>query len=120
VTGDAVEVDGEWIRVLGRHSDVINVGGEKVHPAQVEDVLLELDGVIDVEVHGEPNAIVGQVVVARVRLATGETAVELARRARAFCRGRLAPFMVPQRFVRVDAPLHGDRQKKLRGGRDAE
>jgi acyl-CoA synthetase (AMP-forming)/AMP-acid ligase II len=38
-TGDLVEVDGEYIRVLGRQSEIINVGGEKVYPAEVESVL---------------------------------------------------------------------------------
>ena len=42
-TGDLVEVDGEWIRILGRESEIINVGGSKVYPAEVESVLLELD-----------------------------------------------------------------------------
>ena len=38
-TGDAVEVDGEYIRILGRKSEIINVGGEKVYPVEVEHVL---------------------------------------------------------------------------------
>ena len=42
-TGDLVEVDGDWIRFLGRESDIINVGGSKVHPAEVENVLLDLE-----------------------------------------------------------------------------
>ena len=44
-TGDVVEVDGEWLRILGRRSEIINVGGEKVYPAEVESVLLAHDGV---------------------------------------------------------------------------
>ena len=39
MTGDAVEVDGEYIRILGRKSELINVGGEKVYPAEVESVI---------------------------------------------------------------------------------
>src|SRR5207237_5259122 len=31
-TGDLVELDGEWIRIIGRHTEVINVGGNKVFP----------------------------------------------------------------------------------------
>jgi long-chain acyl-CoA synthetase len=38
-TGDAVEVDGEYIKILGRKSELINVGGEKVYPAEVESVI---------------------------------------------------------------------------------
>ena len=40
-TQDLVEVDGEYIRILGRKSEIINVGGEKVYPQEVEDVILE-------------------------------------------------------------------------------
>ncbi|MBE3064786.1 MAG: long-chain fatty acid--CoA ligase, partial [Spirochaetes bacterium] len=49
-TGDRVEVDGEWLRILGRESEIINVGGSKVYPAEVEDALLELDDLTDVTV----------------------------------------------------------------------
>ncbi len=52
-TGDLVEVDGDWIRFRGRSSDQINVGGEKVAPSEVEQVLLELDFVREAAVYGE-------------------------------------------------------------------
>src|SRR6185503_11306385 len=51
-TGDLAEVDGEWLRILGRRSEVINVGGNKVFPLEVENVLLDLANVEDVTVHG--------------------------------------------------------------------
>ena len=60
-TGDAVEVDGEYLRVLGRTSELINVGGEKVYPAEVESVLLQMDNVREATVHGKRNAVTGQV-----------------------------------------------------------
>ncbi len=46
-TGDMVEQDGEWIRILGRECEIINVGGAKVFPAEVESILLEMDNVED-------------------------------------------------------------------------
>ena len=63
-TGDKVEVDGEWLRFLGRESEIINVGGQKVYPAEVESVLQTIDGVDDVVVSGEPNPITGHIVTA--------------------------------------------------------
>ena len=42
-TKDLVEKDGEYIRILGRESELINVGGEKVHPTEIENLLLQLD-----------------------------------------------------------------------------
>ena len=40
ITGDAAEEHGEYIKILGRESDQINVGGEKVFPAEIESVIL--------------------------------------------------------------------------------
>ena len=67
-TGDLVEVDGEWIRFRGRATDIINVGGEKVSPMEVEQTILELDCVGNAVVFGEPHALLGQVVAARVSM----------------------------------------------------
>lgn len=113
-TGDAVEVDGEYIRILGRRSELINVGGEKVYPAEVESVLQQLGGVEDVTVGGEPNPITGQMVVARVKLAGDESAADFRRRMHAFCRDRLPRFAIPQKVELVGSAMHGPRFKKMR------
>ena len=113
-TGDAVEVDGEWIRILGRRTEIINVGGEKVYPAEVEGVLLEMPGVAEVAVHAEKNAITGQLVAVRVRLSEPATAAEFRRRMTAFCKDRLARYKIPQKVTVVDGPLHSERFKVMR------
>lgn len=114
-TGDAVEVDGEYIRILGRKSELINVGGEKVYPAEVESVLQTMDGVEDVAVRGESHPITGQIVTARIKLSTGESRAEFRSRMMAFARGKLDRFKIPQKFELVDATMHGARYKKMRG-----
>lgn len=113
-TGDAVEVDGEWIKILGRRSEIINVGGEKVYPAEVEGVLLEMPGVAEVAVHAETNAITGQLVAARVRLDAPEAPADFRRRLVGFCRERLARYKIPQKVIVVDGPLHSERFKVMR------
>jgi acyl-CoA synthetase (AMP-forming)/AMP-acid ligase II len=113
-TGDAVEVDGEWLKILGRKSELINVGGEKVYPAEVESVLQLMEGVEDVAVTGQPNPISGQIVYARVRLSTSESLAEFRNRMRAFCQGKLARFAIPQKVELVEQSLHGERFKKMR------
>jgi long-chain acyl-CoA synthetase len=113
-TNDAVEVDGEYLKILGRKSELINVGGEKVYPAEVEGVILQLSNVQDVLVAGRPSPITGQVVVARVSLRVPEEASSLGRRVRQFCRERLAAYKVPVAVELVDGQLHGDRFKKAR------
>lgn len=113
-TGDAVEVDGEYIRILGRKSELINIGGEKVYPAEVESVLQLMDGVEDVAVSGEANPITGQMVKARVKLSTGESLKEFKKRMWAFCNERLPKYKIPQKVVLSEESLHGERFKKMR------
>jgi long-chain acyl-CoA synthetase len=115
-TGDAVEVDGDYIRILGRTSEIINVGGEKVYPTEVESLLQSMDGVVDVTVHAEHNPLVGQIVKAKVKLNTGETMVEFRKRMWIFCQDKLPKFKIPQKVVLVSEQMHGERFKKLRKG----
>ncbi len=113
-TGDLVEVDGDWLRILGRRSEIINVGGSKVHPAEVESVLLTLEGVEDAVVSGEPNAITGQIVTATVRLATDESLVAFKGRLRAWCRDRLESYKIPAKVRFAEGPLYSERFKRKR------
>jgi acyl-coenzyme A synthetase/AMP-(fatty) acid ligase len=113
-TGDLVDVDGDWVRILGRRSEIINVGGEKVYPSEVENVLLEMPNVAEVAVSGRPSPLIGHVVTARVQLREPEDARELARRVREFCRGRLEPFKIPVAVTVAEGPQHSDRFKKIR------
>ena len=113
-TGDAVEVDGDYIRILGRQSEVINVGGEKVFPVEVENALLEMPNVKDVAVSGMPNPITGHVVVARFNLFAPEGLPDLRKRMRAFCRDRLAQYKIPSKVEIVDGAQYSERFKKMR------
>jgi acyl-CoA synthetase (AMP-forming)/AMP-acid ligase II len=114
ITGDAVEVDGEYIRVMGRKSEIINVGGEKVYPVEVESVIQSMPGVEDVAVSGEANPITGQIVKARVKINSGEPAGEFRKRIRDHCRARLASYKIPQRIEIVHNTMYSDRFKKMR------
>jgi acyl-CoA synthetase (AMP-forming)/AMP-acid ligase II len=114
ITGDAVEIDGGYIRILGRESEIINVGGEKVYPGNVESVLQAMDGVEDVLVNAESNPITGQIVKAQIKLSTGETSAQFRKRMRAFCRDKLSKNQIPQKIVLVDDKMHSERFKKIR------
>jgi acyl-coenzyme A synthetase/AMP-(fatty) acid ligase len=113
-TGDKVEVDGEYFRILGRQSDIINVGGQKVYPAQVESVVQEMPEVAEVSVYGEKNPLVGQIPCAAVRLKEPRDAGQFHRELRQFCRQRLQEFQIPVRVRLIEGPMHGDRFKKNR------
>jgi acyl-CoA synthetase (AMP-forming)/AMP-acid ligase II len=113
-TEDEVEVDGDYVRFKGRRSEIINVGGQKVYPAEVESVLLRMDNVRDVLVHGERNPLTGQVVSARFQLEKPEPLDLLRRRVREHCRTFLSPFQIPARVEIADKPQHSARFKKIR------
>ena len=113
-TGDLVDVDGEWIRFRGRASDVINVGGEKVAPTEVEQTILELDFVRSAVVEGEKNALMGQIVTARVALTSTAQSLGAIKRIRTHCAEHLARYKIPVKIHIVDELLVNDRQKKQR------
>ncbi len=113
-TGDLVEINGDYIKILGRSSDIINVGGEKVYPAEVENVLLELSEVEDVAVMAEPNAILGNIVKANVKVSEHINKNLLRKKIIQFCEKKLVKFMVPQKIVFIHHELHSGRFKKQR------
>lgn len=118
-TRDAVEVDGRYIRILGRTTDLINVGGQKVYPSEVESALLEMDNICDATVWGEPNPITGQIVAVRVSLVEPEDQGALERRLDRFCRARLAEYKIPVVIEIAGRQHHGQRFKKVRPGAPA-
>lgn len=114
ITGDLVETDGDWVRILGRKSDIINVGGQKVYPAEVEAVLLNCPQVADVIVYGESNPLLGKIVCANIVLIEGASDKEARSQIRKFCNQILQPFMVPTKFLFVDEIAQSSRLKRVR------
>ena len=114
-TQDVVEVDGDWLRILGRDTDLINVAGQKVYPAEVEQAILELDNIVDVAVFGEANPLVGQVVVAKVVTNEPEDASALKMRIRKGLGAGMAAYKLPTKVLLSDgADLYSSRLKKKR------
>ena len=118
-TQDRVEVDGDYFRILGRITDLINVGGPKVYPAEIEDVILTLDNILDVAVFGERHPLLGQIVVAKVSLSEEEDIGQLKHRIRKACMHALAPFKAPSKVLISKEPFYSSRQKKIRQSQDA-
>lgn len=113
-TGDRVEVKGEYVRILGRRSDLIIIGGEKVYPAELEDLIAEMPDVIEVTVGAEANALTGNIVRAEVRLATDESRADFRRRMTEFLAPRVPAYKIPQKVSVTREPLHNARFKKSR------
>jgi acyl-coenzyme A synthetase/AMP-(fatty) acid ligase len=99
-TGDVVERRGDRFEFTGRRSDVIVVGGAKVFPRRVEEVLRGVPGVIESRVYGQPSAITGELVAAEIVLASplaeGVSAESIRASALASCRESLEPHSVPR------------------------
>ena len=95
---------------------MINVAGEKVHPAEVEDVLLQLDNVQDVTVSARENPVTGQVVAAKITLLRPEEPEAFKRRLRTFCRDRIDRYKTPALIEIVAEAHHSERFKKSRKG----
>lgn len=113
-TGDSVEVSGEYFKILGRKSEIINVGGEKVYPAEVESVIQEMDGIAEAIVYGEKNPIIGNIVCAKVRLTRPEERNALTARLKKHCQERLARYKVPVKVFIDDETQYSARFKKVR------
>jgi acyl-CoA synthetase (AMP-forming)/AMP-acid ligase II len=119
-TQDAVEVDGDYVHILGRATELVNVGGQKVYPAEVENVIMTMENVRDVAVFGEPNPLLGQTLAARVNLIKEEPFEAFKTRLRAFCRERLPRYQVPVRIEITDEDQFGQRLKKMRRAKPPE
>jgi len=116
-TGDRVLQDGEWIKILGRDSDIINVGGQKVFPAEVESVLLEMPQIRDVSVFAIDNPVLGKAVAADVVLFEKMDQKDFKRLLRQHCLGKIEDYKIPIKIRQVERLIVGERFKKIR---DAE
>jgi len=99
-TGDRGVLDADgYLALIGRIKELINRGGEKISPAEVDAVLLEHPAVAEAAAFGIPDAKYGEEICAAVVLKADADANELA----AYCRSRLADFKVPKAFHIVAA-----------------
>lgn len=111
-TKDRVEERDGYLRILGRTTDLINVGGEKVYPIEVENELLQIEGVVDARVFGEKNPIMGNTVAAEILVAPENNNNEFKKTLRNYCGKNLEKFKRPTRFILSENELYTDRLKK--------
>ncbi|WP_440993288.1 ANL family adenylate-forming protein [Cysteiniphilum litorale] len=114
-TGDLVEDTGDgYIKITGRSKEVINVGGEKVLPNEVESAILSIPEIKDVLVYGEKSAITGSSVVCDVVLNFELSSREVKKIIRAYCKSILDMYKIPTKVNVVDALNVSERFKKIR------
>ena len=96
-TGDLGRVDSDgYLFVTGRIKEIINRGGEKIHPQEIDSVLAAHSGVAEAAAFGMPHASLGEDVGAAVVLRPGAAVTEA--ELREFAATRLAAFKIPRRI----------------------
>ncbi len=114
-TGDQGALDEEgYLNLTGRLKEIINRGGEKVSPLEVDGVLLDHPAVAQVVTFAVPHAKLGEEVAAAVVLHEGQAATE--RDIRDFAASRMADFKVPRRVIILEEIPKGATGKMQRIG----
>jgi acyl-CoA synthetase (AMP-forming)/AMP-acid ligase II len=114
-TGDLVEeAEDGYIKIVGRNKELINVGGEKVLPSEVESVLFQMPDLQDCLVYGEPNPITGQMVTAKVLFREPLKTSEAKKRVVAFCQDKLERYKIPAKVILMTESEYSERFKKKR------
>lgn len=103
-TGDLVEFDDEMkFKFINRKSEMINVGGYKVNPNEVEEVINEVNSVKDVVVFGRKNSLLGNIIVANVVKQDSEDDFKLKKMIKQTVRIKLQEYKVPHKINFVDS-----------------
>ncbi len=114
-TGDQGVIDADgYLTITGRLKEIINRGGEKISPREVDEVLLDHPAVAQIVTFALAHPKLGEEVAAAIVLAEGQTADES--QIRAFAAQRLADFKVPRKIVFLDEIPKGPTGKLQRIG----
>lgn len=114
-TGDLVEIRGDYIKILGRQSEIIVVGGLKVFPQEVENVLIQMPEIEEVTVFGERNAITGNIVSAVVKPSDKSIDGRTMRKMiQSYCKNKLQRYKIPLKVYLNSEKHYNYRYKKIR------
>ena len=115
MTGDLVEQVGDRVYFSGRQDTMLNVGGAKVRPEEVEEVLFSFTEIADARVYGVRNPITGVVLAADIVANPGVDVAGLKTTLPANLRARLESYKVPRifNFVSCIAVSAAGKKKKL-------
>lgn len=102
-TGDLVEIISEnpiTFKFISRKNEMINVGGYKVNPLEVEDIIRNIDGVIDVRVYAKKNSVLGNIICSEIVLSDKDLNESYIRNQ---LQNKLQEFKIPRMIRFVDA-----------------
>ena len=114
-TGDKViKSKNGYLRILGRESDIINIGGEKVFPQEIEEVLKRLKNVTDARVYSKRHDLFGEYIVADL-IIDGKINLFPEDKIKSHCKKYLAKYKIPSKFkITSYKEIVSDRLKKIR------
>lgn len=113
-THDRASVRNELYVIEGREGDLINVGGRKFFPAELEEILMRLPEVLDCTIRFEAAEFLGQALIAELVIAPESEEREVRKSLKKFLEAEVPPFMHPHRFRFLKAPPGTERFKKIR------
>ena len=108
-TGDVVESEDGWIKIVGRQKQLISTGGLKILPSEVEHAIMSIDTVKDCKVSGKDNPILGQHIEAVVELEESSTLSK--KEIKSKLQKLLPSYAVPHR-LKIGAIEYNHRYKK--------
>jgi acyl-CoA synthetase (AMP-forming)/AMP-acid ligase II len=108
-TEDRVIVKDDTIRILGRDSKIINVGGQKVSPYEVENIILEIPNISEAVVFAMSSDILGEYPVVKIKLVEPEPLKDITRKIRDHCLSKLPKYKMPKQVFITDEYLHNVR-----------
>ena len=122
-TGDLVELTGDgYFKIVGRKKEIINVGGLKVFPQEVEEVILQIPFVKDCIVYGEKSPIMGQIVCADVLIEKNIAKREAGKEIKKYCQKKIDTYKIPVKinsYYNINDMPYSIRFKKKRIKEDA-
>jgi acyl-coenzyme A synthetase/AMP-(fatty) acid ligase len=105
-TLDIVEIRGDRVLFIGRSTGTINVGGNKVHPEKVEQVLLQCADVSQAKVYAKKSALMGELVVADIIISHTGDQQRLKQQVLRICKNKLQRFEIPTKINIVNDIAH--------------
>ena len=113
-TSDQVTTEGDYLRVLGRSGDLINVGGRKFFPSEIENLIRDLSDVKDVTVTTEKNEMIGTVIIANIVIGAEIDEMDFRMKFKNFCQEKIISYMHPHKIKIKREVEISPRFKKMR------
>ena len=112
-TGDLVSTnDKGQLQIIGRKSALINIGGQKVHPAEIEAVIEQVAEVDACRVYAKAGAITGSIIACEITTQSADDLRTWKRRIRKHCRPYLAAWKIPSQLELTDSIFVTNRLKR--------